>query len=299
MDEVQVWEAGLFRGGFRTAEQLRGLVTRSIHEWEIARAAGPLDAAEVLGRALAALPGRERRGGCHQEGQDLVVAIAAGPSQTILRPSEIESQILGEELVQRAMFGSVRLFDMSLSTSYAIKEDALVITQAKGSEIRLDAQGSLRFSLPLSSGRDGWPIVIEEDVQERLGAAVKFAAGVLDHVDPTQRLTHVVIAATLNVSDAVAWRTRSVHSTSRQSFSIGMQQEDRKPVHLTPPLRPRQHSAMTSRRSSRIHDPTASRLESEIGHGSRRSTMQDKPYSLRERFGPAALSELSILGCQE
>jgi hypothetical protein len=31
--EVQGWEAGLFRGGFTTPEQLRGLITRSIHQW--------------------------------------------------------------------------------------------------------------------------------------------------------------------------------------------------------------------------------------------------------------------------
>lgn len=32
IDELQGWEGGLYRGGFTTPDQLRGFVTRAIHE---------------------------------------------------------------------------------------------------------------------------------------------------------------------------------------------------------------------------------------------------------------------------
>jgi hypothetical protein len=192
----------------------------------------------MLARALAAFPASDRYDG-YQNSRQLLVSLAAGPGQTILRPSQMESRELGEELVQRAMFGKVRLFDMALSTSYKIDDDALVISQGKGAEIRLDPPGGLRFSLPLTEHNSGWPVVIEEDIQARLASALAFAASVLDQIDPTQRLTHVAIAATLNASETVVWRTRREHEASPSSFSIGMQHNERKPVHLTPPQRPR------------------------------------------------------------
>jgi Domain of unknown function (DUF4062) len=157
--EVQGWEGGLFRGGFTRPDELRGLITRAIHQWELAKAAGPLDSSELLARALSALPTQDRRGygGIYQEGRHLLVSVAAGPGQTIIRPSEIESAKLGEDLVQRAMFGTVRLFDMALSTTYGIKDDALVITQGKGAEIRLDPQGGLSSAYLLASMTAGGP----------------------------------------------------------------------------------------------------------------------------------------------
>jgi len=41
--EVQAWQSGYFRGGFQTAEELRDVVTRAIHDHQLANATGPLD----------------------------------------------------------------------------------------------------------------------------------------------------------------------------------------------------------------------------------------------------------------
>ncbi|MFN7089431.1 MAG: hypothetical protein ACK4P4_02610 [Allorhizobium sp.] len=82
-------------------------------------------------RALSAFPESGRYDGS-QNGRQLLVSLAAGPGQTILRPSQMESRELGEELVQRAMVGKVRLFAMAQSTSYNIHDDALVISQGGG-----------------------------------------------------------------------------------------------------------------------------------------------------------------------
>lgn len=233
--EVQAWEVGLFRGGFTTPEQLRGMITRSIHEWELSKAAGPLNPDEMLARAIVVLPVSDRRSGYYQEGRKLAVAITCGPSQTILRPSQLERPELAEKLIKGAMFGAVRVFDMGAATTQAIENDGLAVRQKAGAEIFLDPMGSLTISLPLARVDNGWPVVIEEDIAEGLRMALAFAAEVLDDIDPTQRLTHVVVASTIEAGDSLVWRTAEEQQASPNSISMGFQQASRQPVHLTPP----------------------------------------------------------------
>ncbi|WP_416407634.1 DUF4062 domain-containing protein [Agrobacterium rosae] len=237
MTEVQAWASGLFRGGFTKPEQLKAMITRAVHEWEIANAAGPLDANEMLTRALGLLPKSERDRG-FQEGRQLVVSIAAGPAQTIIRPADIERQEFGDQLAQLALFGKAKIFDMGKPTTNHIEDHALVLTQSKGSEFVIDPMGGMRFTLAMDRQGHG-PIVIEENVQQHLASALAFGAAVLDQVDPTQRLTHIVIAATLNAGDSVVWRTQREQDASPTSYSMGFGQPERKPVHLSPPQRPR------------------------------------------------------------
>jgi hypothetical protein len=57
---------------------------------------------------------------------------------------------------------------------------------------------------------------------------------------PTQRMTHVALAATLSGSNEnVVWRTQREQDASPNSYSMGFGQNERKPVHLTPGARPR------------------------------------------------------------
>ena len=71
----------------------------------------------------------------------------------------------------------------------------------------------LILSLPLARAENGWPVVIEEDIAEGLRKALAFAGEVVDAIDPTQRLTHVVVAATLGalavMRRASRWRDSS------------------------------------------------------------------------------------------
>jgi hypothetical protein len=88
MTEVQGWDAGLFRSGFTTPEQLRAQITRRLHEWQVATMAGPVDEQDLLRRALALVPEEQR--GFYRAGRSLVLTLAAGPRQQILRPSDME-----------------------------------------------------------------------------------------------------------------------------------------------------------------------------------------------------------------
>ena len=233
--EVQGWEGGLFRGGFKSADQLRSLVTRAIHNWELSNAAGPMDGQEILARALAALPERDRQG----RGVELVVSIAGGPVQPLLRPSEIEAPALAQDMLQAALFGPNRIFSPSVGTGHEIRDHALHIEQAndKGS-IVLDAQGSLLFRGTLDrSGFFGG--VIQEDIADRLAEIFRYADWALDRVDPTQRLSHTAVAVTLIGQDHMAWRTRAEHAASPDSYNVGLGNGRQQPVHLTPGHRPR------------------------------------------------------------
>jgi hypothetical protein len=78
--------------------------------------------------------------------------------------------------------------------------------------------------------------------QERLDDgpfALAYASWVLEHIDPPQRLSHVVIAARIAGADHSAWRTQREHGANPNSVSIPLGQGARRPVYLEPPHRTR------------------------------------------------------------
>jgi hypothetical protein len=235
--EVQAWDTGLFRDGFSNAEQLRAQVSRRLHEWEIATMAGPVDEQELLRRALSLIPEEQR--GYYRAGHSLVLTIASGPRQAILRPAEIERSAFHEEVLQALLFGTQRLFTPSKPTTPSIQDHAPMITHDNGAGIgRLDAEGNLMLRLPLAAAAHG-VVVIEEDVTGALTAGLRFAVWLLDRIDQTQRLTHSALAATLSGGDTVVWRTQREQDASPHSYSIGMGLREHRPVHLSPAHRPR------------------------------------------------------------
>jgi hypothetical protein len=243
--EVQNWETGLYRDGFSGADQLGRLIVRRLHEWELANAAGPVNERELLAQAMSLLSDVERGYGRH--GRSLVLASAAGPARSILRPSEIEKTSFHDELLQLALFGRNRIFTPARPTIAEIEDHALALTHDQGAgTVRLDGRGNLTLRLPLNETSHGM-VIIEENVADILAAAFRYALAVLDRIDPTQRVTHVALAATFSGrSDSAVWRTQREQDASLNSYSIGFGRGERKPVHLTPAVRPRsalQHQA--------------------------------------------------------
>ena len=211
--EVQGWESGLFRSSFRTAEDLRQAVTRALYDHAIANVTGPVDQDEMTQKAIALLP-TERRGSSSGTAA-LNLAVAGGPRQSILRPVEIEKLTLADALMQRAMFGDPRLFDISLGAQQGMDGDVLVLSQERGRRITLNEQGSVCISVPIKRSSRMMPEIIYEVVQGQLAGALEYVSWVLDLIDPTQRLTHVSIAASLTGADHMAWRTqRECHAKS-------------------------------------------------------------------------------------
>ena len=101
-----------------------------------------------------------------------------------------------------------RLFDTSLGAQQGMDGDVLVLSQERGGRITLNEQGSVCISVPIERSSRMMPEIIYEVVQGQLAGALEYASWVLDLIDPTQRLTHVSIAAGLTGADHMAWRTQ-------------------------------------------------------------------------------------------
>src|SRR5690606_18137845 len=56
LQEVEAWSTGHFRASFTTPDELKAVVFRALHEYELATAAGPVDEKEMVHRAVAMLP---------------------------------------------------------------------------------------------------------------------------------------------------------------------------------------------------------------------------------------------------
>ena len=135
VDEVQGWSGGLFRGGFSTSEDLSTAIIRALHDYAMANVIGPVDEAGLIKRSLELLPTQRQSG--FSGAAMLNVAVVGGPTQSILRPAEIEQRSLWDELHQVAMFGDTQVFDETGGVAKAIKGAALTLSQGQvGASIR-------------------------------------------------------------------------------------------------------------------------------------------------------------------
>ncbi|MQA87240.1 MAG: hypothetical protein GEV03_22075 [Streptosporangiales bacterium] len=62
LGEVQAWSTGHFRAAYSTPDELTTAVLRALHDYELATAAGAVDEAEMLARAIAMLPDNQASG---------------------------------------------------------------------------------------------------------------------------------------------------------------------------------------------------------------------------------------------
>lgn len=226
ISEVGAWQAGHFRAGFKTADQLRALVTRAIHDYQLANAAGPLDTAAMSAAALALLP--KSRQNSQASPPTLHVGIVGGPIQRLLRPAELENIALVDAMHQQALFADPKLFSKSKGVDHSVSGSSLVLEQERGARIQLGEDGALLLSLPLEgaerSRRNGFGFlaVIEEDVLRELATALAFGAWLFDRIDSTQRVTHLALAALIEASDHMGWRTQAEQDASPNSGTMRM-----------------------------------------------------------------------------
>lgn len=242
--EVRGWEQGHFTAEFEDTEGLRNKVIRALHDYILANEAAPLDEAELTSRARE-LAARERSTGR----SDLIVTIAGGPLRTVLRPAELESEDLRQFLLAEALTGADAPLTPSLGTDTAISGDALRLIQSQGSGlVTLDEAANLLIVQPAlenNNSRSGITSLIEEVITERITHAIRFCGRVLDHVDPAQRISHVVPVATLRGAGYLPWRTREEHERSPNQATMGFGSAEHVFVVLSPPVR---------RRAALLHD---------------------------------------------
>jgi len=95
--------------------------------------------------------------------------------------------------------------------------------------------------------------LIEEDVREVLVRSLRLAVQILDHVDPTERLTRVAPVAATPGGGHMGWQTRAQAAASGGSIRIAMTGGE-EAVHLSPPDRAR--AALTFEAESIAQDLT-------------------------------------------
>ena len=224
--EVQGWEGGLYRGGFNDPADLQAGVIRALHDNAVASVVGAVDPDELSRRAAALIPGENRN---MSSPASLDIAMAGGPTQRILRPAEIEAPELADSILQTALFGPDQILDRALGNEVALAGGALSIVQDRGGSLRLDEQGSLLLRLPLDSNNrqggidmGGMMVLVEEVIQARLSTAIGYAAGVVELIDPTQRVTDVAIATRISGAEYRSWRSRAQHAASPGSVTVGI-----------------------------------------------------------------------------
>lgn len=257
IQEASGWEGGLFRAPFSSAQELGERVSRALYDYAIANATAPLDPTTLSARSLELLPERRRDGSTAL----FQLALAAGPSQSVLRPAEIEARTLSDALEQRALFGPPPLFDRTIGTQRRLGRGALVIEQegkyGDGAKIVLWPTADILIQLPAerASRGMGFSVIIEEDIAASLAGALDYASWLLTHIDPTERISHVALASRVIGGSAFGWRTQAEHTASPNSGSVmrfGQEEERDAPVRLSPPhmVRP----ALTMNRARIVED---------------------------------------------
>ena len=259
VDEVSGWEGGLYREAYTTPESLGDAVVGALHRYVLANAAAPLDPKALASHARSLLPEVNRHNGYSDS--RLSIAIAAGPSQALLRPAELEDQGLGRDLHKEAVFGDHPVLDHRLGGDTGIEDGAFVIVQRgqrrREAIVRLWESGDVLFEIPASRDEPsrGLSAVLEEDIAEQLEAALAYTAWTLTRIDPTERVSHVALAVRLEGGGTFGWRTRAEHAKQGSSGPIqmfGREEERDAPVQLNPPTVRR--SALTMTRPRLVED---------------------------------------------
>jgi len=235
--EVQSWGGGLYTASFTKPDELRDAVIEALHREEIARGTGPVDEAEMLKRAQRLVP--DGRGAIREP--SLCVVIAGGPKQQILRPAELEKQVLHKKLMKEALFGDTAVLNPSQGSETAVVGDQLSITQDDNS-ITLDQMGAIRIVQALrndeSPGSFGM-VLIEEDIQVSVKTALVFGGWVWDSIDDKHRLTHAVPVVSLLNAGYKGWKTRDEQRRDPNRATLSMHSVETITVKLSPVSRPR------------------------------------------------------------
>lgn len=238
VSEVQAWSRGHYTANFSLPAELQEAVTRALHELELSRKTGDVNESEVLERARTLVPNDRS---FSSSSASLCVVVTGAPRQQVLRPAELEAPDLTDALLQAALFGGDRFFDRREGSESEIERHQLVIRQDHAS-LLLTQLGDIRVIQPTQrevERRSYLPVLVEEEVREGIARALRFAAWLLDHVDPKRRLAWVAPTVALTGAGHLGWLTRAQFDARPNSVSMGMGRGESTVATLTPAARPR------------------------------------------------------------
>lgn len=214
------WSGGVLTGRFRGQDDLREAITKALHRYALARAAGPIDAGDIEARLDRATADERRGAGTPM----LHVAIVGAPRQIVLAPAQLDDQSLQRDLERDAIYGDAAPLARGMQTKTRVEADALVIAQDPA-RVSVDTLGTIAVATTAQRPRDerDWmPTLIDEDVRDAIAVAVRYAIATLDRLDPYERLTDLAIAAALRELGHLGWRTRAERDRSPNSAPMNM-----------------------------------------------------------------------------
>jgi hypothetical protein len=242
--EVRQWATGHYTGSFRSPSELNEKVVESLHRFEVVKATGPVDEREMLGRAQKLIPDSRS-----MRETALCVIVAGGPKQQVLRPAELEQELLQKELRKEGLFGDLAVLDPSDGSEVIVADNRMEIRQEHHS-LAIDQLGSARIVTP-AKGEDEdrmsfGLVLIEEDVQALIERSLQFVSWVLDRIDSRERLSRVVPLVSLLGSGYHAWKTRAEHTRNPNRSSMSTRGDQVLTAKLSPVSRPRASLRMQS-----------------------------------------------------
>jgi len=236
--EVQDWEQGQYTASFQDETDLRAKVAQALHRYLLAQATTPADEHELAKQVRSLIQDH-----AYASRPLLVVALASGPCQQVIRPATLESEELRLYLQDEAVSGSGAVFSRSFGTNVSMRGDAIVLEQSDGGgAVTLSQTACIVVSQPairVNAWSPGIPSIVEEEITERVTRALRFGARVLNHVDRRQRISEVAVAAALLGAGYLPWRTRKEQERNPNTATMGLGRVDRIEAILSPPTRKR------------------------------------------------------------
>ncbi len=229
--ETRPWQTGGLTGGFSDPESLRDEVTRALARHQLATVIGAVDPDALVGRARSALPDRGTTG----EGL-LVVSLAGGPSQMVLRPGELEDNSLAQVIRAAALTGELAVLDPEDGTKTIVRQGRLSLSQPSRF-VTLDGEGTITIGMPaVRRHRHATALagLIEEDILAKIERMLRFGASLLDRIDPVQRLTRVAPVVSILNAGYAGWQDDTTYESTRGGVVMG-RGGDLITVQLTPP----------------------------------------------------------------
>ena len=232
VDEVRRYATGHFTGDFSSEADLKKTCTTILHRWTLSNAGQKFDADEAVTRANS-LVGYVDGNNSYNRETRLQVIVVGGPPQAVIRPSELVSDKFRAQVNQLAVYGSAPIFLRSEGTEEKALEDRLLFKQQSAS-LLIDEMANMSIMLKPDQ-MDGYrPVIIHEDIVQKIAKALEFSAAFLEMVDRGHSLGHVVVAVALINGDNKEWRTRAEDAQNNNSFRIGMGQRENLVAFLRP-----------------------------------------------------------------
>lgn len=234
--EVRDWASGHYTASFSTAEEIQDAVVAALHDLEMSRKDGDMRDEALVERARALVP--QERGFASSA---LCLVLVGAPRQQVIRPVDIEKPDFSDRILQEAMFGGSAVFSTASGCDPRVEGDRLVLSQRDAS-ILVDQTGSVRIVQPAratsSDDHSYVPVLIEEEVREKVERGLRFASWLLDLIDPAARLSRVAPLASLTGAGYMGWKTRAEHRRQPNTVQMTMRGDDAL-VMLSPVAQPR------------------------------------------------------------